>query len=121
MILEQIKDALEPIGLPIYYGMAGTLDGEDPWDYIVFFRETTTPSSSKTGLTDAFSVAIVQEDFVSDEFITKAIKALTDLPGVRLSTRGVEFDYTNKPNTSAVIELAVIHFVRPSRVCRDGN
>ena len=47
-MLKKISDALKTVGKPVFYGMAGTLDGEDVWDYIVFFRSTlsSTPKAS---------------------------------------------------------------------------
>lgn len=119
-MLNEIKDALESLGLPICYGQAGTLDGEDPWDYVVFFRNSTSPNATKRSLTDDFTVAIVQEDFVSESIITDAVKAVCSIPGVRLASSGISYEYTRKPSTSATVEVALIGFVKPSKVCPDG-
>lgn len=117
-MLNEIKTALDTLGLPVFYGQAGTIDGEDPWDYVVFFRNTTAPTGNKTALADSFTVALVQEEYVPEDIISKAIKAVTGVPGVRLAAAGIEYGYSTKPNTTATIEVALINFVKPSKVER---
>lgn len=117
-MLNEIKAALDTLGLPVFYGQAGTIDGEDTWDYVVFFRNTTAPTGGKTALADSFTVAVVQEEYVPEQTISDAIKAVTAVPGVRLATTGIEYGYSTKPNTSATIEVALIRFVKPSKVVR---
>lgn len=116
-MLQEISDALKSTGQPVYYGMAGTLDGEDMWDYIVFFRTSISPSDSKRSMADYYRVAIVQEEYVPDELATSVVKAMTALPGMKLASSGGTYQYTRKPNTDTVLEILMLDFVRPSKVC----
>lgn len=116
-MLSDIQTALESLGLPVYYGAAGTLSGEDVWDYIVFYRRTLSPSTSKTGLAQVYEVAIVCEEYVPDEKVFGVIDAMTALPGVRFSDTGGDFQYTTKPNTEQVIEILTLDFTRPMKRC----
>lgn len=120
MWLNDIKEALETLGLPVYYGMAQTMDGEDLWDYIVFFRTGIDPSQSKRGLADRFSVALVQENFVDDDKLDALIKALSALPGVSAALSGTSFEYMAKPGTNTILEAAIVPFVKPSKACNRG-
>ena len=119
-MLKRISDALKTTGKPVFYGMAGTLDGEDIWDYIVFFRSMLSSAGGKSGLVDTYEVAIVEEDYISDETISAVIKAMTSLPGVRLKDGDMQYSYTRKPNTGAVVEILTLDFVKPKKVC-DGR
>lgn len=116
-MLQEISAALETTGLPVWYGKAGTLSGEDVWDYIVFMRTSLSPNESKRSLADGFTVAIVMEEFVPDDLASDVIKAMTGLPGVRLAQSGGTYQYTTKPNTDTVIEILMLDFVKPSKVC----
>ena len=116
-MLKKINDALAVLGLPVFYGQAGDMRGEDLWDYIVFYRTSTTPSGSKRGMTDGFTVALVQENYVDDELITKVIAALREIPGVSVAQTGITYDYMLKTGTSTVLEAAMIAFIKPSKVC----
>lgn len=116
-MLQEINDALESTGQTVFYGKAGTLSGEDPWDYIVFYRTNLTPNETKRSITDGYTVAIVQEEFVEDTLASAVIKAMTDLPGMKLAGTGGTYQYATKPNTETVIEILYLDFVRPSKVC----
>ena len=116
-MLNDIKQALETLGLPVFYGRAGTLSGDDLWNYLVFFRSTLTPSTNKTGLTITYTVGIVQEEFIDDELPYKVIDAMCSLPGVRLASGGMAFDYTTKANTNSIIEVLTMDFVCPMKRC----
>ena len=120
-MLQQISDALKTVGKPVFYGMAGTLDGDDIWDYIVFFRATAVPSANKTGLTDTYTVAIVQEEYVDDGTAYGVVDAMTSLPGVRLAASGGTYEYSRKPSTGQVIEILALDFVSPKKRCADGS
>lgn len=117
-MLSDIQTALEELGLPVYYGAAGQLSGEDVWDYIVFYRRTLEPSTNKTGLAQVYEVAVVCEEFVPDETVLGVIDAMTALPGFKLKDTGGEYQYTTKPNTEQVIEILTLDFVRPMRRCK---
>lgn len=115
-LLQQIKTALEALGRPVFYGQAGTIDGADLWDYIVFWRETLESTGGKTGYRDRFIVSIVQEEFVDDETVEAVIKAMKQLPGVKLSDGQMQYAYTKKPNTETVIEILALEFLRARKV-----
>lgn len=115
-MLSEINTALESTGKRVFYGQAGNLDGEDIWDYIVFFRDTLAPSQNKTGFAESYQVAIVQEDFIEDATVWQVIDAMTALPGMRVSD-SAQFNYTVKPNTENVLEILTLRFVRPVKRC----
>lgn len=119
-MLKEIKDALSTLGLPVFYGMAQTIDGADLWDYIVFYRTSITPSATKRGRTEAFTVALVQEEYVDDERLTQLVKAVESVKGVSRAMAGISFEYMVKPATNTVLEAALVTFVRPSKVCPNG-
>lgn len=119
-MLNQINDALSVLNLPVFYGAAGNMRGEDLWDYVVFYRTSTTPSGSKRGMTDAFTVALVQENFVDDEKLTKLIQSMKSIPGVSVAQSGIAYEYMVKPGTTTVLEAAEVPFVKPSKVCNHG-
>lgn len=118
-MLSEIKTALESVAgeMPVYYGQAGTLAGEDLWDYVVFFRNSLVPTGNKRALAESYTVAIVQEEFIEDGLVQKVIDAMCGIPGMRFQNSGGTFEYTTKPNTSQVIEVLLLGFVRPSKVC----
>lgn len=115
--LKSIKAALEALGLTVYYGAAGTLSGEDVWDYIVFYRREISPSTNKTGLSQVYEVAIVCEGYVPDDKVFGVIDAMTALPGMRFADTGGDYQYTTKPNTEQVIEILTLDFTRPMKRC----
>lgn len=117
-MLSEIKTALESLGLPVYYGAAGTLSGEDVWDYVVFYRTTLAPTGNKRGLAETYEVALVREEAIPDDTISAAIRAMTALPGVRFADTGGTYQYTTKPNTDQVIEILTLDFVRPFKGCQ---
>ena len=119
-MLQEISDALEATGQTVYYGQAGALRAEDLWNYVVFYRLTLAPSTNKTGLQEVYEVAIVHEEAIPDETISAVIKAMTSLPGMRLRNTDGTFEYTTKPNTEQVIEILLLDFIRPSKVCGHG-
>lgn len=119
-MLKQISDALKTTGKRVFYGMAGTLDGEDIWDYIVFFRSSLSSTGGKSGMADTYEVAIIQEDYIADETVAAVIKAMTSIPGMRLKDGDMLYNYSRKPNTGAVVEILTIDFVKPKKVCHGG-
>lgn len=116
-MLKQIQQSLEAIDPHTYYGAAGTLSGEDVWDYIVFYRTTLSPSTNKTGFAQVYEVAIVREEYVPDETVFAVIDAITAIPGMRYAGTGGTYQYTMKPNTEQVIEILTLDFVRPLKRC----
>lgn len=95
---------------PVDYGMATTVKPEDPWNYVVFSRQTIR-STNGNSLVDRINVAIVREGYVPDVDIDAVIKAISDIPGMKFDFKAeVDFEYTVKANTNALIEMAVIPF-----------
>lgn len=119
-MLSEIQTALETLGLPVFYGAAGTLSGEDLWDYVVFYRTTLAPTGNKRGMAETYEVALVCEEFIPDETISAAVGAMTAIPGMKLADTGGTYQYTTKPNTNQVIEILTLDFVRPMKRCPNG-
>ena len=111
-MLQAIESALREIQAPVFYGSADDVGNASLWNYIVFFRDRRARNQNNTGYTDYFTVAIVHENWVPDEIIDAAIVKLEALPGIRLANTDVSFDYTRKPGTNAVIEVATLTFSR---------
>lgn len=115
LILNDIKTALETVDPNVYYGMAGTLQDADLWDYIVFSRNALTTTGQKTGYGERFQVAIVREEFIPNETVDGVIDAMLSIDGMRLAGGEFSFQYTKKPNTNTVIELLVLSFMKPRK------
>lgn len=111
-LLNDIQDVLASafVGEPIDYGMATSVNPEDPWNYVVFNRQTMR-SANGNAFVDRINVALVREGYVADEDIDAAIRSITALPGIRFDYKSdITFEYTVKGNTNALIEMAVIPF-----------
>ena len=111
-MLETIESALKEILERVYYGSAEEISNSSLWNYIVFFRERRARNQNNTGVTDYFTVAIVHENWVPDETLEAVIAKLEAIPGIRLANTDVDFNYTRKPGTNAVIEIATLTFSR---------
>lgn len=115
-MLETIKETLEAVGLPVWYGAAKTLTAQDVWDYIVFYRTSLTTSTNKTSFSHTYEVAIVCEEYVPDETVQKVISGMLSIPGVKFVGNGGTYNYTRKPNTDQVVEVLTLDFVKPAKV-----
>lgn len=111
-MLQAIETALREIQEPVFYGSADDVGNASLWNYIVFFRDRRARNQNNTGYTDYFTVAIIHENWVPDEMIDAVIVKLEALPSIRLANNDVSFDYTRKPGTNAVIEVATLTFSR---------
>lgn len=111
-MLEQFEAKLREVADLVFYGSADDVANNVLWKYIVFWRARTVRNQNNTGYTDYYSVAIVHENWVPDEMISEVVETLEQLPGVRLASSDIEFDYTRKPSTNAVIEIATLSFSR---------
>lgn len=111
-MLQQIETKLREVADLVFYGSADDIAGNVLWKYIVFWRDRATRTSTNNSFTDYYSVSIVHENWVPDEMISDVIEKLESLPGVRLANSDIGFNYTFKPNTSAVIEIATLTFSR---------
>lgn len=114
-MLQTIERALKEVSDLVFYGSADDVGNNALWNYIVFFRERTSRSATNKGFSDYYRVGIVHENWVPDEMIDAAIEKLENIPGMRMATGDVEFNYTTKPSTNAVVEVASISFVRPRK------
>jgi hypothetical protein len=111
-MLQTIESALREVQEPVFYGSADDVGNTALWNYIVFFRDRIARNQNNTGYTDYFTVAIIHENWVPDEMIEAAIVKMEALPGFKLANADVSFDYTRKPGTNAVIEVATLTFAR---------
>lgn len=111
-MLQQIETKLREVADLVFYGSADDVANNALWNYIVFWRDRTARNQGNTGFTDYYSVAIVHENWVPDEMIEVVISKLETLQGVRLANSDIGFNYTFKPSTNAVVEIATLTFSR---------
>lgn len=111
-MLEQLETKLREVADLVFYGSADDVENAALWNYIVFFRDRIARNPNNTGYTDYYTVAIVHENWVPDEMIEVVISKLESLPGVRLANSDIGFDYSRKPSTNAVVEIATLTFSR---------
>ena len=114
-MLELIESKLQEVLNPVYYGSARDDENITLWNYIVFWRDSTKRSSNNTSFTDYYSVAIVHENWVPNELIDQTIAQMEAIPGMRLANSEVGFNYSRKPSTNAVIEIATLTFCMPRK------
>lgn len=114
-MLQTIEAALKEVCEPVFYGAANDLNNAALWNYIVFFRDRTSRSATNKGFSDYFRVGIVHENWVPVEMIDAVVEKMENIPGMRLAESDIDFDYTVKPGTSAIIEVASLAFVRPRK------
>lgn len=110
-MLKPIESKLYEVADKVYYGAADEADNIALWNYIVFLRNTIRRGPNNTSYSNYYTVAIVHENWVPQEMIDAVIEKVESLPGMRLAQSDIEFDYTRKPGTNAVIEVASIPFV----------
>lgn len=116
MILNEIKDKLLEIDSVVFYGAVNPNDIETVWDYIVFERKVTKPSANQTGFSHYFTVHIIRENFVPEGLELEVIAKMKEIPGMKLASDDITYDYTVKPSTDAVVEMLSIDFVRAVKV-----
>lgn len=109
-----MRNQLEQLKIPVFYGKANLEEGTI-WNYIVFFRVKSAQNTSKTGQSDYFFVAIVNENYVPEGYVDEVQALLQQIPGLKISG-DVEYDYTVKPNTDMVIEAATFQVVKARKV-----
>ena len=109
-MLQRIESKLHEVSGMVFYGSADDVANNALWQYTVFWRDRTARSQNNSSFTDYYTVAIVHENFVPDEMIYLTISKMEELPGVRLSNGDIRFDYSYKPGTNAVIEIATLTF-----------
>jgi hypothetical protein len=116
MILAEIKEKLLEIDPIVFYGAVNPNEIETVWDYIVFERKVTKPSTNQTGYSHYFTVHIIRENFVPEGLELDVIAKMKEIPGMKLSSNDMTYDYTVKPSTDAVVEMLSIDFVRAVKV-----
>lgn len=114
-MLQQIESKLQDVLNPVYYGSAGDVKNTALWNYIVFWRDSTKRSTNNTSFTDYYTVAIIHEDWVPDDLIEQIIANMESIRGVRLANSDIDFNYSRKPSTDAVIEIATLTFCCPRK------
>lgn len=112
-MLQQIEEKLKTVCKSVYYGVADSIGNIPPWNYIVFRRDRTARTATNKGFSEFYVVAIIHENWVPDEMIRATISEMESLPGMRLASSDIQFEYTSKPGTNVVVEVAAIQFVRP--------
>lgn len=117
-MLNTIKNKLEELegSIPIYYGMVDESQNDAVWDYIVFFRNKTTPNSSKTAYSYTFTVAIIKENYIPEGLEMSVVDKLLEIPGVK-QAGDISFDYTKKGSTNTIVEVARMDFVWARKKC----
>lgn len=114
-MLETFESKLKEFGLPVFYGIADPVEDGALWDYIVFSRDHTSRSQNNRGYSDYLQVALVHENYIPVGFVEEIVDKLESIPGVRLAQSDVQYIYTRKDSTNAIIELAVMVFVCPRK------
>lgn len=114
-MLEQIESKLMEVLPTVYYGSARDDENITLWNYIVFWRDSTKRSTNNTSFTDYYTVAIIHENWVPDALIEQTITNMESISGMRLSNSEIGFDYSRKPSTDAVIEIARLTFCMPRK------
>ena len=109
-MLQTIEANLKEVLEPVWYGSAQDISNAAMWEYIVFFRDRTSRSSTNKGYTDYYTVAIIFENWVPVEIVEKVVEKMESISGVHLALTDINYDYTRKPNTNAVVEIATLTF-----------
>lgn len=111
-MLDKIKEKLLEVSDVVFYGQADEIAPNVLWNYVVFWRGRTRRNEHNTAFTHGYKVAIVNEEWVPEELIDSVIEKMESLPGMCLSSEDITFEYTRKPSTNAVLEIAIVSFSR---------
>lgn len=109
-LLKTIEAKLQEVLEPVCYGAADDNTNTPMWRYIVFFRDRTSRSATNKGYTDYYTVAIVYEDWLPVEIVDEVVEKMESISGVKLASDNIEYNYTRKPNTNMVVEIATLTF-----------
>lgn len=128
-VLDRIRNTLTELSkdrdIPmagVYYG-ACTEKKLNLWNYFVFNRSKTTKNNqgSKVDLQTFYEVHIIHEGYIPEGYVQKVIEALQakDESGtkLRLTNDDILYDYTFKPNTNVVVEVATLELYHPEKRC----
>lgn len=108
-MLKKIKEALINLDIgPVKYGRI--IGNPEEWNYTVFGRDRMSRAgTSRCDFNRYYRIVIVHEDFIPEDYEIKVIKALNEIPGLKLANDDVQYDYVLK-NANTVVEMAVITF-----------
>ena len=114
-MLNEIEEALKELDNHVYYGMS-THDESCDWNYIVFNRKKMKPSSKNLlGFTDYYSITIVRENYIPEDFELKVIEEIEKNTKLKIADNEYMYNYLIKPNTNTVVELLTIDFVKAKK------
>lgn len=114
----KVYEELIKIDKNTFFGLADEtfLKNTKSLDYIVYgpagFSKAGT---SGTDLTDYFTVAIIRENFVSDDLKQNVIRSMLSIPGIRLADKDAQSSFMKKGNTDTLVELLIITFAKARR------
>lgn len=114
-MLQTIEAKLKEVLEPVFYGSADDVGNSALWDYIVFFRDKTSRSGTNKGYSDYYTIAIVHENWIPVDVVEKVVEKLESIPGMRMASGDIQYNYTRKPSTSGVVEIATISFVHAQK------
>lgn len=118
-LLEDLRETLAKFDDRVYYGALpiDRFDDNDPWDFIVFQREDSAVSGNCTSEAKAFIVIVSRENFIPEGLPEGIIKAVCDLPGMKLSKdSNIEFSYGFNPNSHESVEACALHFRKGAKL-----
>ena len=107
-----MREKLEEIRSRVYYGMVDESINDTIWEYIVFNRLSTSPSTNKTSYSDYFEVHAVSEEYIPENLDIEIITKMCEIEGMRLASNELTYTYALKPNTNTVVEILTLRFVR---------
>lgn len=82
-------------------------------NYIVFNRSVTSRSgTSKTDFNKYYEIHLVHEDFIPEDSEFTLINKILEIPGIKLASNDIEYDYAIKSKTKTVVEIATITFTK---------
>lgn len=111
-ILTELKEQLETLGIPVYYG-AGDSKALQNNEFIIFGRTKIDVNQSNTAHTKRFEVLIVAENWVTEQRIQDVIKC-AKAAGLRISKSSeINIDYQTKNDLS--YELVSIPFFKAEK------
>lgn len=121
-LLDKMKTSLEEIAenndVPmeaVYYGIMNDSEVEN-WNYIVFNRVSTTRRSGAS-YNEKLQVNLIHEDYIPEGYEMDVMKKVCEDCNLRMAD-GVDiaFNYSMKPNTRQVVEIATITLVRVNKM-----
>lgn len=112
MILQEIQTKLEELDPKVFYGMVDETVITNEWNYIVFSRKALSASNNRTGYSDRFTVAVIREGYIPEDFDIAVIEKMCEISGMKLASPDSQYTYVQKPNTNTVVELLTMEFVR---------